>query len=340
MAETLNAEEVNVLMNAINDGRVPAETTPNARGPVIAYDLTSQDKIIRGQMPTLDSINEQIASQIGIGLTGRTRLNLRATSQTATLQKFAEFYGTFDPACAVAVVSMGPAYGYGLTVLRPGLPESLLAAALGDRKVGATPPAADAPRKDLTAVEQMVLKRLLTILMDSVARCWAQVVPFKPEVVRFESDFRLAMVAPPSDLAIVNSYDISGALEGKIQLVIPYSAVESVKARLAAPPRMAIGSDERFLATLSQELEKVHVELRGQLGRTTVRFAKLLELKEGDVLTLSSDESSPIPIFVQGRHKLNGTPRVANGSLALAIDGRVGASPNGNGTGNHGSEEQ
>ena len=71
MAATLTPEEIKALMSAIQDGRVNTESTAKAaRSEVVPYDLTSQDRIIRGQMPTLDAINEQVASMLGIGLAG------------------------------------------------------------------------------------------------------------------------------------------------------------------------------------------------------------------------------------------------------------------------------
>ena len=55
MPETLNSEEVNALMSAIEDGRV--ERASESAPAVVAYDLTSQDRVISGQMPTLDAIH-------------------------------------------------------------------------------------------------------------------------------------------------------------------------------------------------------------------------------------------------------------------------------------------
>src|SRR5574340_215285 len=90
MPATLSPEEVKALMSAIQDVKIATDGPRGHRGAVANYDLTSQDRIIRVQMPTLDAINEQIAQQLGIGLTGRTRLAIRATSAAATLLKFAD----------------------------------------------------------------------------------------------------------------------------------------------------------------------------------------------------------------------------------------------------------
>ena len=68
MAVTLNADEIGALMDAIQQGRVPSEAGSPAPGAgpaaVVAFDLTSSDRISRGQMPTLDAINEHLASQL------------------------------------------------------------------------------------------------------------------------------------------------------------------------------------------------------------------------------------------------------------------------------------
>lgn len=61
MSATLNSDEINALMSAIKEGRIDGEPSGGSRQTVFAYDLTSQDRVIRGQMPTLDAINEQVA---------------------------------------------------------------------------------------------------------------------------------------------------------------------------------------------------------------------------------------------------------------------------------------
>jgi len=60
MGADLNPDEINALMDAIQDGRAGKESSgeEGVREAVVPYDLTSRDRIIRGQMPTLDAINE------------------------------------------------------------------------------------------------------------------------------------------------------------------------------------------------------------------------------------------------------------------------------------------
>ncbi len=319
MPATLTPDEIKALMSAIQDGRVSTESDRADRSQVVPYDLTSQDRIIRGQMPTLDAINEQVASMLGIGLAGRTRVALRVTSTPATLLKFADLVPLLAPPASVCILGLGAAHGFGLAVLEPGLAEALLAAALGDKRARSSD-AAPESRRELTSVEQLVLRRLLLILTEAMAQAWTGVVPFQPEVLRFELDPRMATIAPPTDVGIVSGFELKGGIEGRLQLVIPYSAVESAKQKLSSPRRLSQRADERFAEALAREVEQVPVEIRGLYGRTRIPFAKLLDLKEGDVLLLDTDEAKPVPVVVQGREKLRGTPSISGGSLALVVD--------------------
>lgn len=323
MPATLSPEEIKALMGAIQEGRVATDGGHGPRSQVAPYDLTSQDRIIRGQMPTLDAINEQVASMVGMGLAGRTRLTLKVTSTPATLLKFADLVPLISPPASVCVLGLGASYGFALAVLEAGLAEALFGAALGDRRQRQQDEDQDR-RHELTSVEQLVLRRLLNILTDAMTHAWEPVIPFQPEVLRFEPDPRMASIAPPSDVGIVCGFELKGGLEGRLQLVIPYAAVESAKQKLSSPHRLSQRADERFAHALAKEIEAVPVELRGIYGRARITFQKLLDLTIGDVLLLDSDEGKPIPVLVQEREKLLGAPTVSGGSLALVVDQPLG----------------
>jgi flagellar motor switch protein FliM len=140
-------------------------------------------------------------------------------------------------------------------------------------------------------------------------------------VLRFELDARMATIAPPSDVAILSAFELKGGIEGRLQLVIPYATIEPVKSRLASPHRLSQRADERFTAALVREAAQVSVEVRGVFGRTAVPFSRFLDLKAGDVLTLDSSETGTLPVLIEGREKLRGTPCVVGGSMALVLDG-------------------
>jgi flagellar motor switch protein FliM len=318
MSSPLDGNEVEALMQAIQEGRVAPGAADGSRGPVVPYDLTSQDRIIRGQMPTLDSINDRMASVFGKSLAGRTRLDVRLAATPATLLKFADVGPLLSAPGTVAVLRLGAGHGLALLILEGELGQALLSGALGDRKarpVSATPET----RPELTHVERLVLKHLLKIFTDAMALAWAEVLPFKPEVLRFETDMRMVTIANPSDVIILCSFELTGAIDGRLQLALPYAAVESAKKLLTSPPRLGGQRDARFSTALARELEGVEVELRVEMGKRTLNLSQLLGLAVGDVLTLGTSETTPLPVFVQGRPKMTALPRVVSGGMAVEI---------------------
>jgi len=318
MPPTLEPEELKALMGAVRDGTV-ATGTPSPRRAVVPWDLTSRDRVIRGQMPTLDAVNERVASLFASGLSGRTRLDLRVVSSPATLLKFAEFQLMLRAPATIGVLDLSGGRGQALLVLEPGVADALLAAALGDRRAQAELAPAEG-RRDLTAVEKLVLRRLLSVLADAMRTGWADVMAMEPQVVGVESDARLAGAAPPSEVVVLATFELSGGLSGRLHLGIPLATLEPVRKQLASQPRLVEGGDERFGARLALELAQVRVDVTALLGRTRLSVSRVLALAPGDVLALDGAEGEPVPVLVQRREKLRGRPRVSGGSIAVVLE--------------------
>jgi flagellar motor switch protein FliM len=221
-------------------------------------------------------------------------------------------------------------------ILEGELGHALLSGALGDRKARTAPASPDG-HTELTNLEKMVLKHLLGMLSEAMGTAWSGVLTFKPEMLRFESDPRMVMIANPSDVIILCSFEITGAIDGRIQLAIPYSAVEPAKKLLTSPPRLGGQRDVRFSTALARELEGVEVELRVQIGRKKLSINELLNMAVGDVVTLNTSETAPLPVFVQGRNKMSASPRVVGGGMAIEILRAINAAPAANRSGRAGA---
>ena len=62
MSNILSQEEVDVLLKGLSGGEIDTDRTEHHEpGDILPYDLTSQDRIIRGRMPTLEMTTEKFA---------------------------------------------------------------------------------------------------------------------------------------------------------------------------------------------------------------------------------------------------------------------------------------
>ena len=58
--DLLSQDEIDALLHGVDDGDVETEDVAEP-GTAKTYDLSSQDRIVRGRMPTLEMINERFA---------------------------------------------------------------------------------------------------------------------------------------------------------------------------------------------------------------------------------------------------------------------------------------
>jgi flagellar motor switch protein FliM len=64
-----------------------------------------------------------------------------------------------------------------------------------------------------------------------------------------------------------------------------------------------------------------------QIGRRKLSVNELLNMAVGDVLTLNTSETAPLPVFVQGRPKMTASPRVVGGGMAIEILRAINSAP-------------
>jgi len=65
--DLLSQDEIDALLHGVDSGAVDVEPPPSP-GEARTYDFATQERIIRGRLPTLEMINERFARTWRIGL--------------------------------------------------------------------------------------------------------------------------------------------------------------------------------------------------------------------------------------------------------------------------------
>jgi len=65
--DLLSQDEIDALLHGVDDGDIDTSTDESEEG-VLSYDLSTQDRIVRGRMPTLEMINERFARYTRISM--------------------------------------------------------------------------------------------------------------------------------------------------------------------------------------------------------------------------------------------------------------------------------
>ena len=118
MSKILTQEEVDALLRGISGGDIETDVEDiHDPSDVVAYDLTSQDRIIRGRMPTLEMINEKYARLLRTTLSSLLRKVTSVSAISVNMVKFGEFLKTLPVPTSMHLFRMDPLRGASLFVV-------------------------------------------------------------------------------------------------------------------------------------------------------------------------------------------------------------------------------
>ena len=116
MQDLLSQDEIDALLHGVDDGDIDTYEETDDTG-VKSYDLASQDRIVRGRMPTLEMINERFARYTRISLFNLMRRNADVSTGGVQIMKFGEYIHTLYVPTSLNLVKVRPLRGAGLFVL-------------------------------------------------------------------------------------------------------------------------------------------------------------------------------------------------------------------------------
>jgi flagellar motor switch protein FliM len=319
MSEVLSQGEVDALLRGVGDGEVDTETDEAAEeaSGVVPYDLTSQEKIIRGRLPTLDVINQMFSRLFRNTFSALMRKPVDVRTVSTDTIKFGDFLRSLPVPASLHIFRMEPLRGHGLMVV-----ESKLVFAVVDTFFGGTGvKEAKITGRDFSAIEVRMTKSVILGALEDLEKAWAPVHAVSTSFVRSEINPTFAAIVPPTDVVMVMLFEIEmESISGTLTICLPYSAIEPIINKL----RDQFQSEEEevdhvWVKSLRSELLTTEVELVAELGTTLITPEDLMGFKVGDTLMLGNDVSDPLTLKVEDNPKFKGFPGVSRGSKAIQI---------------------
>src|SRR5271154_4282695 len=282
MNQVLSQSEVDALLAAVSEGEVAADGDGGAGGHgavdervVVVYDLTSQDRIIRGRLPQLDVIYERFMRSFRVSLSSALRKIATLTHASTDFLKFGEFINTLPMPTCMSVLRFNALRGSALLVI-----ESKLAYALVDNFFGgADRPYTKIEGKDFTPIELSIVRKVVDLAIDDLENAWASVEKIDASFVRTEINPQFVGIVPPTDIVIASTFDVElENANGTITLVIPYSTIEPIKQKLSSGFQVESDQTDKKLwtAILQEQFLDTDVNMRVSLGTTEINLGDLL----------------------------------------------------------------
>ncbi len=318
MEQVLSKGEVDALLRGVGEGQIETETdVPEEVSGVIPYDLTSQEKIVRGRLPTLDIINQMFSRLFRNSFSSLMRKSADISTVSTDSLKFGEFLRSLSVPSSLHVFRMEPLRGFGLMVI-----ESRLVFSFVDNFFGGTGTSdINILGRDFSAIEVRMTKKVVQAALEDWERAWKSVHPVACTYVRSEVNPQFAAIVPPTDVVLVIVFDIEMEnSSGTATICIPYSMIESIINKLKAnfqSEQMEV--DQVWINRLRGELMQIKVEMVAELGQAQMTPRDLLGLHEGDVVMLGKDVSDPLYINIEGNAKFRGYSGISRGMKAIQI---------------------
>jgi flagellar motor switch protein FliM len=321
--QILSQDEVDALLQGITGESQKLEQEEVEAGAVRTYDISSQERIVRGRMPTMEIINERFARNIRIGLFNFIRKSPEIAIGSIKVQKYSAFLREIVVPTNFNIVSVRPLRGSGLIVCDPTLVFAVIDALFG----GAGKYHTRIEGRDFSATELRIITRLVEVITSEYKKAWQGIYPLELEYQRSEMQPQFANIATPSEIVVATSFTLEiGDTSGTIHFCIPYATLEPIRDVLYSTIQGdASEPDRRWVNLMKQQIQAAEVELVAELASAPATVEQLLAFKVGDFIEL--DLQQTIQAKVVGVPVLDCTYGTSNGRYALKVNQLIASSP-------------
>jgi flagellar motor switch protein FliM len=313
MQDLLSQDEIDALLHGVDDGLVQTDA-PVVPGSVKSYDLTSQDRIVRGRMPTLEMINERFARYTRVSMFNLLRRSADVAVGGVQVMKFGEYIHSLYVPTSLNLVKVKPLRGTALFIL-----DARLVFKLVDNFFGGDGRHAKIEGREFTPTELRVVRMVLDQAFVDLKEAWQAVLEVTFEFINSEVNPAMANIVGPSEAVVVSTFHVEmDGGGGDFHVAMPYSMVEPIREMLDAGFQSDLDDqDERWIKALREDVLDVSVPLSATVVRRQLKLRDILHMQPGDVIPVELPEelimrANGVPSFKArlGSHK---------GTLALQV---------------------
>ena len=284
------------------------------------YNLSNQERIVRGRMPTMEIVNERFSRNLRLGLFNFIRRSPEISVGAVKAQKYSAFLRELVVPTNFNVMAVRPLRGNGLVVCEPTLLFGVIDSLFGGNGKFHT----RIEGRDFSPTEHRVITRLVEVIAEEYKKAWAGVYPLELHYQRSEMQPQFATIATPERDRGLHQLHAGDRRHHRcrMHICIPYATLEPIRDVLYSTVQGdSMEVDRRWIRLLSHEIQAAELTLVAELAKTDATVEQLLAMQVGDFLELERSPSiqakvEGVPLFEcqYGTHK---------GKYALRIDRKL-----------------
>jgi flagellar motor switch protein FliM len=326
MAEKiLSQAEVDALLNGVASGEVDTGAASASTDGAHNYDLTSQERIIRGRMPSLEIVNERFTRLFQVSLSAMLRRTIEFAAVSIHATKFGEFMKKIPLPSSINLVKFEPLRGHALIVI-----DATMVYLLIDHFFGGTGQThVKTEGRDFTPIQQRFISKVLDLMLVDLQKAWTPLHPVSITFARSEINPQFAMVVVPTEVVLTVTFRLEiegdGKTEGReIFLCLPYPTIEPIRDKLYSGFQSdQLDVDRQWTTRFRSQLQNCSAGVTAELGAAVLNVNEVSRLAVGDVIVLDTGVNDDLELKVEGRPKFYGKPGMHRGKPAFQINGVI-----------------
>ena len=289
MSDLLSQDEIDALLHGVDDVEEEEVVEDFAEEQGTSdYDFSSQDRIVRGRMPTLEMVNERFARHMRISLFNMMRRTAEVSINGIQMIKFGEYVHTLFVPTSLNMVRFRPLKGTGLITM-----EARLVFILVDNFFGGDGRYhAKIEGREFTPTERRIIQMLLKLIFEDYKEAWSPVMDVSFEYLDSEVNPSMANIVSPTEVVVISSFHIElDGGGGDFHVALPYSMLEPIRELLDAGVQSdKEDTDMRWSKALRDEILDVPVQLSTKFLEVDIPLSKIMSMEAGDIIPIEMPE--------------------------------------------------
>ncbi|ASG66953.1 flagellar motor switch protein FliM [Idiomarina sp. X4] len=319
MSDLLSQDEIDALLHGVDDVEEEDSEGQQASADALDYDFSSQDRIVRGRMPTLEIVNERFARHMRVSLFNMMRRTAEVSINGVQMIKFGEYVHTLFVPTSLNMVRFRPLKGTALITM-----EARLVFILVDNFFGGDGRYhAKIEGREFTPTERRIIQMLLKLVFEDYKEAWAPVMDVGFEYLDSEVNPAMANIVSPTEVIVISSFHIElDGGGGDFHIALPYSMLEPIRELLDAGVQSdKEDTDMRWSKALRDEIMDVPVEMIAKLAETEMSLREVMDLQEGDIIPLEVPDD--LTVLIEDLPTFHAKMGRSRDNVALKISDKI-----------------
>ena len=313
--QILSQEEIDALLSAMDSGEVDLEEDSKSGAEYSAYNLTSQNIMLRDQFYALEEVYDKFAGLLNTTLSSSLQRAIEVEFISTEMAKYNENVGSFSNPTSFTIFTMEPLIGSAMLAIEPALVYSLIDCMFG----GDGKPTQRV--REFTLIEQRMMRKFALDVLAVLQKAWEIIDVIQVNLKKTEIKPEFVHLAQPNDLMVVIVFSVKGEkFSGNLHICIPYLMLEPIKDKLSSKFLRGKDQEHTWCDQLEILLQDIPLTLIAELGASTLSVRDLLNLQADDVLQLNTGPEDLVALSAANIPKFLGFPGIIKGNRAVEIE--------------------